>query len=1100
MQENGFVPTATSRGGVMTQHLQAGLCAEGRSERIPLGWSIGIVIAGLLLAAGPASAQRYTFTLLAGSVGGDAEDGTGSAARFFGPSGVAVDATGNVYVADQVNSTIRRVTPEGVVTTFAGQSRESGGADGTRSAARLNSPHGVAVDGAGNVYVADGGNHTIRKVTPEGVVTTLAGLSGHPGYSDGTGSAARFTYPDGIAVDGSGNVYVTDQGHTIRKVTSAGAVTTLAGLANEPGSADGTGSAARFDVPRGLAADGAGNVYVADEQNHAVRKVTPVGVVTTLAGAAGQAGSLDGTGNAARFNWPSGVALDGTGNLVVADWGNVLIRKVSTEGVVTTLAGLAGVPGNADGTGSAARFNGAEWVAVIGAGVVYVADGGNNAIRMVTSEGVVTTVAGLAGPIGSADGTGSAARFYFPSGVAVDLAGNAYVADWANQTIRSVAAGGEVTTLAGMPGSGGSEDGTGSAARFRYPAGVAVGTDGNIYVADQSNQEIRMVTPQGVVTTLAGLAGAVGSEDGTGTAARFSSPTGVAVGVPGDVYVADKENHTIRKVTPGGEVTTLAGLAGSAGSLDGTGSAARFAYPTGVAVDGSGNVYVADQGNHTIRIVTPGGEVTTLAGWAGVQGSLDGTGSAARFRSPYGVAVGGSGQVYVADQGNQTIRKVAPGGVVTTLAGMAGEAGSADGTERAARFAWPASVAFDAAGGIFVADWGNQAIRKGKAALADVAILDQAIGPVGQLRQLDATGQNATTWLWKQVQVPAGSAATLSSTSIRNPVFTPDVEGVYVFRLTASDGTATSLTTAALIAWVAPTATASGDGTACRGEQATIQAALTGTSPWNVTWSDSATQAGITTSPVLRNVSVFATTTYTVAAVSNPYSGGGSSGSATVTVAPAPPMPSIIAPSSVWPAQPFTASVDAASGVTYSWTVTNGTVTAGAGTSQISVTAGASGFVTLTVFGTDSGTGCDSGESLRSISVTLAATSFHPVPPCRLFDTRVEVGESAAAPALGPGETRTFSVGSRCGIPSATARALSVNQTVSEQTASGELILYRGDLTSEPFTSNVTFRAGRARANNGMLELSRAGDGTFKVTNRSTGSVQCILDVNGYFR
>jgi streptogramin lyase len=268
----------------------------------------------------------------------------------------------------------------------------------------------------------------------------------------------------------------------------------------------------------------------------------------------------------------------------------------------------------------------------------------------------VTTLAGES--LGSADGTGSAAQFNNPFGVAVDSSGNVYVADKGNYTIRRVTPDGVVTTLAGLAGNSGSVDGANSAARFRSPSGVAVDGAGNIYVADSSDSTIRQVTPAGVVTTLAGLAGRDGNTDGTGGEARFNGPTGVAVDSAGNVYVADYYNYSIRKVTSGGMVSTLAGLAGSIGSADGTGSMARFNRPTGVAVDSGGNVYVADTLNQTIRRVTPGGMVTTLAGrGAGIAGSADGTGSAAGFDSPTGVAVDSAGNVYVADFHNYTIRK-----------------------------------------------------------------------------------------------------------------------------------------------------------------------------------------------------------------------------------------------------------------------------------------------------------------------------------------------------------------------------------------------------------------------------------------------------------
>ena len=289
-------------------------------------------------------ATPYTFTTLAGEAGNGFVDGTGSAARFNGPAAVAVDSAGNVYVADSDNNAIRKVTAAGVVTTLAGVAGAASGTnDGTGSAARFNGPAGVAVDNAGNVYVADRGNDTIRKVTAGGVVTTLAGLAVLSGTNDGTGSAARFNQPYSVAVDGAGNVYVADTYNcTIRKVTAAGVVTTLAGLAGNTSTNDGTGSAARFFQPHGVAADSAGNIYVADTYNCTIRKVTAAGVVTTLAGSAFYAGSADGTGNSAQFFFPEGVAVDSAGNVYVADTEMNTIRKVTEAGVVTTVAGSAG--------------------------------------------------------------------------------------------------------------------------------------------------------------------------------------------------------------------------------------------------------------------------------------------------------------------------------------------------------------------------------------------------------------------------------------------------------------------------------------------------------------------------------------------------------------------------------------------------------------------------------------------------------------------------------------------------------------------------------------------------------------------------------------
>ncbi len=400
------------------------------------------------------------------------------------------------------------------MTTLAGNPGVRGIANGTGTAAEFNGPDGVAVDGSGNVYVADTDNNTIRKVTSKGVVTTLAGNPGVSGTANGTGTAAEFAGPNGVALDGSGNVYVADTGNnTIRKVTSKGVVTTLAGNPGVSGTANGTGTAAEFAGPYGVALDGSGNVYVADSGNNTIRKVTSKGVVTTLAGDPGVSGTANGTGTAAKFSGPNGVAVDGSGNVYAADYYNT-IRKVTSKGVVTTLAGNPGVSGTANGTGTAAEFAGPSGVAVDGSGNVYVADSGNDTIRKVTSKGVVTTLAGKPGVTGSANGTGTAAEFNYPNGVAVDGSGNVYVADWSNNTIRKVTSKGVVTTIGGTPGIGGWVDGLGSAGLFSEPSDVAYSPTGILYVADSANNRISkgvLVTPatSGSIKVTISPAGAV---------------------------------------------------------------------------------------------------------------------------------------------------------------------------------------------------------------------------------------------------------------------------------------------------------------------------------------------------------------------------------------------------------------------------------------------------------------------------------------------------------------------------------------------------------------------------------------------------------------
>jgi sugar lactone lactonase YvrE len=647
--------------------------------------------------------EPYTFTTFAGLPPGSA-DGTGSAARFNSPSGVAVDSAGNTYVADTVNSTIRKITPAGVVTTFAGLAGSTGSANGTGSAARFNGPVAVAINSLGIIFVADTNNHTIRRVTPTGSVSTFAGLAGNDGSADGTGSTARFSFPSALAVDSANNIYVADTGNsTIRKITPARVVSTFAGLAGSTGSANGTGSAARFNFPSGVAVDraGTGNIYVGDTSNFTIRQITPAGVVTTLAGSPLMRGGANGTGSAARFLLPEGMAVDSAGNIYVADQDASTIRKIAPGGVVSTFAGSFTKSGSLNGTGSAARFNLPADVAVDSSNNLYAADSNNCTIRKITPAAAVTTLAGLASA-GHTNGTGSAARFDFPDGVAVDTTGKIYVADSVESAIRKITPTAVVSTFAGLPGTSGYVDATGTAARFRFPRWLTVGALDNVYVGDTFNFVVRKITPSAVVSSVV-----------TNPANGAGEVRGVAMDSSGNIYTADQPHHTIRKITPEGTATIFAGLNDTPGSTNGIGSAARFSFPTGLAVDGAGNVYVADSGNNTIRKITPAAKVTTFAGSAGLFGNTDGTGTAARFNGALGVAVDHSGNVFVTDTGNNTIRKITPARVVTTLGGLALSPGTSDGAGINARFNSPRGIAVDSAGNIYVGDTSNHTVRVG---------------------------------------------------------------------------------------------------------------------------------------------------------------------------------------------------------------------------------------------------------------------------------------------------------------------------------------------------------------------------------------------------
>ena len=600
------------------------------------------------------------------------------------------------------------------VSTLAGVA--PGSIDGVGSAVRFYYPSAVTGN-ADFIYLADSLNHTIRKIDlATGTVTTLAGTSGKRGFADGTGAAARFFIPRGITIDGD-SLYVADSGNNlIRKIfINTGEVKTIAGTAGTPGFADGNGTAALFKNPTGITTDSTG-IYVADTDNHTLRKIDKsTGVVTTLAGTAGLPGSTDGIGSAARFFYPHGITTDRT-SLYISDTDNHTVRKiVINTGEVTTLAGTAGAHGSSNGTGPEARFYYPRGITIsIDGACLYLADTDNSNIRkVIVDTGVVTTMAGVAGAPGSIDGAGAVANFNTPWGICADES-FLYIADTSNHTIRKLSMGtAEVMTLAGRPAAPGSIDGIGAAALFYNPSGIT--TDGShLFVVDTFNHTIRKIKIlTGESTTLAGMAGQPGSTDGVSTAARFRFPENITISTDGTcLYTADTGNHTIRKIViQTGEVTTIAGAAGAFGSIDGAGANSRFYNPRGITTDGT-SLYIADTDNCTIRKINlETAEVSTLAGYAGDHGSTDGTGASARFNTPKGITITGN-NLYVADTGNHTIRKIISNtGEVSTMAGSAGSPCRNDGTGSAAHLSYPHGI-IQMGDCLYVADSGNDTIRK----------------------------------------------------------------------------------------------------------------------------------------------------------------------------------------------------------------------------------------------------------------------------------------------------------------------------------------------------------------------------------------------------
>ena len=670
------------------------------------------VIARNAVGKGPASAP-FTFTTsiltnyawsLSTYAGGGAllepfngySDGSGVYAQFSRPQGVAIDSSGNIYVADSSNNRIRKIDSTGLVTTIAGDGTFDF-ADDQGTNAKFAYPYSVATDSNGNIYVADTNNYRIRKIDLNGYVTTIAGST--YGYGTGVGTNAQFLNPNGIAADSSGNIYVVDTGN-IRKIDSTFYVTTIA----------------QFINIGGITTDSNGNIYVADFYNHQIQKIDSSMNITTIAGD-GENGFLDASGTNAKFGSPQGITTDSNGNIYVIDiyYSDIVygrIRKIDSTGDVTTIAGST--KGYATGVGTNAQFAYPNGVAIDSSGNIYVADTENNLIRAIDSSMNVTSIGGacnVPNQLGYGTGLGTNVRFSYPNGVTTDSNGNIYVGDTVNNRIRKIDSNGVVTTIAG-DGTYDFADDQGTNAKFRNPNGIATDSSGNIYVADSANNLIRMIDSSMNVTTIAGD-GEYGYGTGVGTNAQFNYPFGVAIDSSGNIYVADSGNHLIRMIDSSMNVTTIAGD-GTYGYGTGVGTNARFAYPNGVAIDLSGNIYVPDIENNRIRKIDSSMNVTTIAG-DGTGGYGTGVGTNTQFAYPNGVTIDSSGNIYVADSNNNVIRKIDSSMNVTTLVGGGPNStnkGSINGVGTNAMLNYPGGIALDGNGNIYVADSGNNTIKK----------------------------------------------------------------------------------------------------------------------------------------------------------------------------------------------------------------------------------------------------------------------------------------------------------------------------------------------------------------------------------------------------
>ncbi len=647
-----------------------------------------------------------TMTLVAGNsrAGFSGDGGPAVNAQLSAPQGLALDSAGNLYIADSVNNRVRKVDANGIITTFAGNGGVNPpgfwGDTGPATDANLHLPTGLAVDSSGNVYIAASADNTVRVVTTDGIINIYAG-AGYKGYYGdynagetiggvctgcvaGTANLAGLANPQDVAIGPSGSILIADTGNAaIRSVSSAGIISTISGTgaASTIASGDGVATTLTMLSPFSVAADSSGNVYVAEFGTNRIRKVDSSGNITTAIGDGNQGFAGDGgPPSKVEMTLPTGVAVDSSGNLYFADSLNNRIRKLAGS-TVNTYAGNGLVNRSGDGgAATGAQLNGPLGVAADAAGNLYIADTANNAVRRVSGS-VISNFAGTgtAGTSGDGNAAGGA-QLSGPQGMAVDGAGSLFIADTQNHKVRKVS-NGTITTVAGTGTAGfGGDGGAAGGAQLNLPFAVAVDAAGNLYIAEFGNNRVRMVSPNGNISTLAGNGVAGYSGDGGQAAgAMLNSPQGVAVDSAGNVYIADSANNRVRRVAPNGVITTVAGngIAGFSGD-GGFGVSAQVGNPVAVATDSVGNVYIAD-GSARVRKLFVSGVITTIAGSTRGYSGDGGSAPNALMNGPSALAINAAGNIWVADTLNNAVRLLQFTGGGTTVSAVTSGASSLSG-------------------------------------------------------------------------------------------------------------------------------------------------------------------------------------------------------------------------------------------------------------------------------------------------------------------------------------------------------------------------------------------------------------------------------------
>jgi uncharacterized protein (TIGR03437 family) len=670
-----------------------------------------------------------TFAGAAHTFSGDG--GPALSAALSGFQQLQTDRSGNIIFADTNNHVVSRLNADGTLTVLAGNGIAGfSGEGGPARSASLRYPSDAVMDKAGNLYIYDSENLRIRRVTPDGVISTYAG-TGVNGYTGDGGPAlqAQIELDGKMAVDATGTLYFTDGvDSVVRRITPDGTITTYAGngqLATAPDNGNnGPATMAELGlVLGGLTIDSAGNLYVAEDYTNQIRKITPTDVIVPVAGS-GTPGLVNGAAVSAQFSSPTGIALDAGGNLYVADANNGVVRKISAAGIVSTIAGTPVFSFSGDGGPALlATFRFPEGVAIGGDGNLYVEDTGNFRIREVSADGTIRSVAGNGQFEATPDGTPAAsASLVGPNLLSFDPSGRLLIADPGDFTVRRINSDGTIQTIAGtgVEGVGDgyqlSYGGQGNETLIGTPRQAVADAHGNIYVSDDYASVVYKITPDGILNVFAGQVGVdqFGGDNVQATSSSFAGPQGLALDQNGNLYIADPADNRIRKVSTNGIITTFAGTGTAGYSGDGgPATQATLSFPQGIAFDSKGDLIIADRVNNRLRMVTPDGNISTIAG-NGTQSSTGngGPATAASLNRPFVVAASSAGDVFLIEAGGTTVRRINADGIITVVAGNGQTGFGGDGGPAIeATFGDADGLAVDSTGNLYIADFNNNRVR-----------------------------------------------------------------------------------------------------------------------------------------------------------------------------------------------------------------------------------------------------------------------------------------------------------------------------------------------------------------------------------------------------